>query len=152
MDSGKDAGTKDREPVRLTADQVRLIHQEAFSLLAKRFMGTRLAPIFLEEHFTGKVEERRTLGRNFEVQRTENDFGDEIILTSTKKRSDRQKGSFAGDIFIFRRPSSLSSSDPYFEHRVLLIDGTTTQSAPGNTDVNAEAGMTEIRRIGKIPR
>jgi len=149
MDTGKDQPPPKREPRVLDDIEVRDAQQEALSTLGKRFIGTPLGIVFMDENFTGTREYKSGLSRNYHATRTANEYGDEIILTSTIKRSDTKKGDYGGDILRIKRPGTLSGSERIFEHKTLLIDGTTTQTAPANTDVNRDNGLAVVRQIGR---
>ena len=91
MDTGKDQPPPKREPRVLDDIEVRDAQQEALSTLGKRFIGTPLGIVFMDENFTGTREYKSGLSRNYHATRTANEYGDEIILTSTIKRSDTKK-------------------------------------------------------------
>ena len=148
MDRGKDIGPIEREPRVLTEHEVKEAHQEALTLGVKRFTGTPLGIVFLQDDFAGERVFNSGMGRNYRATRTEDRYGDEIIVQATIKGSDHSKGDFLGDEIRIRRPSPLGHT-LLFEH-VIHEKGGIRRTAEANTDINRDSGIEVLRHLPKL--
>ena len=148
MDRGKDIGPIEREPRVLTEHEVKEAQQEALTLGVKRFTGTPLGIVFLQDDFTGERVFNSGMGRDYRAIRTANEYGDEIIFQAFIKRSDHSKGDFLGDEIRIKRPSALGHG-LVFEH-IIHEKGGIRRTAEPNTDINCDSGLEVLRRLPKL--